>query len=183
MAREKSSAEGRQRRQTAFALFCTTDAEGKRPTYRSIALKCGVTLNTVHYWRRQDHWEERLEQSLDFIAGVVGEEKGNLKSQLRAGSLEAVMTLRSVVMNGKANIDDRIKASQALFKIAKDAGAIDLDLVPDPPAAGRELEKFNDELPGDQQACSDSTMPLPSLETSVEPPSLGLISPEVSLIP
>lgn len=151
-------------------MFCSVDAHGRRPSHRAIAQSLGVTVSSVEYWKRTDQWIKRNEERLDAVTRMVTDQSQNLKALLRAGAMEAVTQLRNTITDGKSSGDDRLKASIALFKLAKDSNAIDLDLVPDAPSGRQsELTTFNDELPVPESGTEGEPEPWessPSLSSS-----------------
>lgn len=146
MARQKETPEQAARRVRAFELYCTIDAAGERPTIRAIAHSLGVTTTAVRYWRVKDDWDQRLIDRNSEVARAITGVKQNLKALLRNGALEGVRSLIQIIRNKESAADDKIKAAQAVFKMARDADAIKLDLTDDP-AVSTPVE-FNDDLPG-----------------------------------
>lgn len=129
-------------------MFVTVDSKGHRPSMRAMAQALGVTVASIKYWKDTDRWIQRNDQAISAVQTQVTAQFQNMKALLREGAMEAIKELGLILKNQKNAPDDRIKASIALFKIAKDANAIDLDLIPDLPSKGAtDLTQFNDTLP------------------------------------
>lgn len=176
MARSKlTTPEELQRRARGFELYCSLDANGDRPNVKAIAHHLGVTTAAVRYWMRADEWESKLSEINEETAFVTNSQKQSLKATLRQGTFDAILELRRIVKDQQAQADDRVKAAQAIFKMAKDSNAIDLDQLPD--AAAPSTLKFSDELPGkgiepSSTSAESSTSSAPSSEADSTQPTL-----------
>lgn len=185
MARSKlTTPEEQTRRARGFELYCSLDANGDRPNIRAIAHTLGVTAAAVRYWFRADEWESKLSEINRETALVTNSQKQSLKATLRQGTFDAILELRRIVKDAQAAADDRVKAAQAIFKMAKDSNAIDLELMPDVTAP---VLKFSDDLPGkgiepsstsaesstSSAPCSEADSTLPTLPSEPPTPSPG----------
>lgn len=142
MAREKQTPEDMARRVRAFEMYCSTDVHGQRPNIRAIALTLGITPQAVTYWKRVDHWDERVSKMDDKVAQDVAESSQALKTLLRGGLIRGLEALKNITLDPHAKADDVIKATETLAKIAKQFNAVDLDAAPLPKGMGA----FNDSL-------------------------------------
>lgn len=137
MPRYPTTAEDQARRLHAYELYCTSDAQGKRPTFRAIAHQLGVTVQAVQYWCRRDRWQERIAEKNSATSRAIEKRQQDVKVTLRTGILEGVISLRMIAMGGaEVASDDIIKATLALVKIAKDLNALDLIDTPNPKPSG-----------------------------------------------
>ena len=125
MTKEEQTPEILARRHRAFEAYLTADDQGKRPSSKSIATKLGVTETAVKYWRRVDKWDQKIAAANGSVIAASDAANNSIRALLRAGALDAVVVLRKILDNPKADTDDRIKAGVALFKLATELDALE----------------------------------------------------------
>jgi hypothetical protein len=84
--------------------------EGKRISFRSIAMTLGVTMGAVQYWRDQDRWEVKVNQALTEYTLEQTESASNLANLLRASLYDNMKVLNNIIRDPKMKPIIRIKA-------------------------------------------------------------------------
>lgn len=132
-----------------YELYLIPDKEGRRRSFRAIAMTLGVTFGTVLYWRKKDKWDERVSAALhtQTVAAQVSIERGQgIAALLRASLHEHIGTLNSLIRDTTQKASVRLAAIRELADICLKLKAIDpADLMPIKPR--RDLS-FKDDLHG-----------------------------------
>jgi hypothetical protein len=91
-------------------MYLNGAMEGKRISFRSIAMTLGVTMGAVQYWRDQDRWEVKVNQALTEYTLEQTESASNLANLLRASLYDNMKVLNNIIRDPKMKPIIRIKA-------------------------------------------------------------------------
>jgi hypothetical protein len=91
-------------------MYLNGAMEGKRISFRSIAMALGVTMGAVQYWRDTDRWEVKVNQALTEYTLEQTESASNLANLLRASLYDNMKVLNNIIRDPKMKPIIRIKA-------------------------------------------------------------------------
>lgn len=123
--KEPQSPEIRARRSKAYELYAVTDDQGKRQTLASIALQVGATLTAVKYWKRVDGWDDKVAEAAGAAVAAANQSNQTVRTLLRAGAAEHILTLNAIIKDKRNRPQDRIKGIVEFVKLAKELDALD----------------------------------------------------------
>jgi hypothetical protein len=129
----------------AFELYITAAADGKRRSFRSIAMELGVHETTVKRWYDNDDWAEKTRRMLDTTANTEETVSQHIRRLIRHGLIDGLRELGRLTCEADKD-QDKIAATVALANIAGKMDAISSGAGGEQKDKTRDIQ-FKDDLP------------------------------------
>ena len=151
----------------AFELYVTAAADGKRRSFRSIAMELGGHETTITRWHHTDGWDTKVSRILDVSANTEETVSQHIKRLVRDGLTDGLRELGRLAVKAEKD-QDRIQATKTLAEIASKIDAISTGAGGTDKSQARDLT-FKDDLPDKEKTWPVETPALEPVSASSIP--------------